>query len=100
MIESLQVDLRRFRTELSDVELQSDIQVNIDGFLKFADFFFDGLFADFASLRRIKKSKVEIEKTKHNLENTLNSLIASQNSIDSSLAKLKAELQELLITVS
>lgn len=100
MIESLQVDLRRFKTELSDVELQYDIQVNIDGFLKFADFFFDGLFADFASLRRIEKSKEEIEKTKHNLENTLNSLIASQNSIDSSIAKLKAELQELLITES
>ena len=45
-VETLQVQLRRFRTELADVEIQADMQVGIDGFLRFADFFFDGLFAD------------------------------------------------------
>jgi len=45
-IEQLQVELRRFKTELADVEITADLQVTVDSFLKFADFFFDGLFAD------------------------------------------------------
>ena len=44
-IEQLQVELRRFKTELADVEITADLQVAVDSFLKFADFFFDGLFA-------------------------------------------------------
>ena len=49
-IEQLQVELRRFKTELADVEITADLQVTVDSFLKFADFFFDGLFADWAVL--------------------------------------------------
>lgn len=45
-VEQLQIDLRRFKTELVDVEITAELQVSVDGFLKFADFFFDGLFAD------------------------------------------------------
>ena len=42
-IEQLQVELRRFKTELSDVEIAADLQVTVDSFLKFADFFFDAV---------------------------------------------------------
>ena len=45
-IEQLQVELRRFKTELADVEIAADLQVTVDSFLQFAAFFFDGLFAD------------------------------------------------------
>ena len=45
-VEQLQGKLRRFKTELADINIQADMQVNIDGFLRFADYFFDGLFAD------------------------------------------------------
>ncbi len=100
LIEQLQVDLRRFNTELSDVELQCDVQINIDGFLRFADFFFDGLFADFASLKRIERSKAEIEEAKKNLENTLNTIIRSQEAIDAQQARIKEKLGELVISVS
>jgi len=33
------------------------MQVNVDGFLRFADYFFDGLFADWAVLDRINQSQ-------------------------------------------
>lgn len=100
LIEQLQVDLRRFNTELSDVDLLCDIQVNIDGFLRFADFFFDGLFADFASLKRIEKSKAEIEEAKSNLEKTLNTIIKSQETIDEQQAAIKEKLDELVLLLS
>ena len=43
----LQSQLRRFRTELADVGSAADgMQVSIDGFMRFANYFFDGFFAD------------------------------------------------------
>ena len=49
-VETLQSQLRRFKTELADVTINADIQVSIDGFLRVADYSFDGIFADWAVL--------------------------------------------------
>ena len=54
-VEYLQSQLRAFRTELADVTISADFQVNIDGFLRFADYVFDGIFADWAVLDRLLK---------------------------------------------
>lgn len=100
LVETMQVNLRRFKTELSDVELDCNISVNIDGFTRFADFFFDGLFADLASLKKIEKSKEQVQKIKINLETTLNSVIRKQESVDSELAKLREKLDGIIISAS
>ena len=63
-VEQLQVELRRFKTELADVEITADLQVAVDSFLKFADFFFDGLFADWAVLDHINQAQSRVENTK------------------------------------
>ena len=57
LVETLQVQLRRFKTELADVTIHADLQVSIDGFMRFADYFFDGLFADWAVLDKIEESQ-------------------------------------------
>ena len=49
-IRDLQWELKSFKTELADVKISADIKVTVDDFLKFADYFFDGLFADWAVL--------------------------------------------------
>ena len=63
-IESLQVELRRFKTELADVKIQANLNVQIDGFLHFADYFFDGLFADWTVLDKIKDSTSKVQDVK------------------------------------
>ena len=70
-VEQLQIDLRRFKTELVDVEITAELQVSVDGFLKFADFFFDGLFADWAVLDHIKQAQEQVENTKQQIEQVL-----------------------------
>lgn len=70
-IEQLQVELRRFKTELSDVEITADLQVTVDSFLKFADFFFDGLFADWAVLDHINQAQSRVENTKGQIKRVL-----------------------------
>ena len=80
-IRNLQWGLQSFKTELADVEIYADIKVTIDDFLKFADYFFDGIFADWAVLDKISDSKSKITSTRYEiiavnskLENQIESL--------------------------
>ncbi len=70
----LQNALRRFGTELTDVKVQAELQVNIEGFPRFADFFFDGIFADFMVLDRIRSSKEQVAQTGKQLTEALKKL--------------------------
>lgn len=74
LIEDLQVQLRRFKTELADVTIQADIQVSIDDFLHFADYFFDGLFADWAVMDQINQSQEQVKQTIKQIEHVLSRL--------------------------
>lgn len=69
--EQLQAQLRRFQTELADVTIQLDIQVNVDGFLRFADYFFDGIFADWAVMDKISQAQSQIQSVKNQIETAL-----------------------------
>ena len=77
-VEQLQEDLRRFKTELTDVTVEADLRVSIDGFLQFADFFFDGLFADLAVMDHIHGSQEKVRKTRDEIQAVLSRLTDMQ----------------------
>lgn len=54
-------DLRIFETELRDVDIASEIGIETDDFLTFADFFFDGVIADYMMHSRIAETKEKID---------------------------------------
>ena len=57
-IEALQAQLRRFGTELRDVDGRGmGLNIQIDGFLTFADYFFDNFFVDMAVNSRIDRPR-------------------------------------------
>lgn len=95
-VETLQVQLRRFRTELADVEIRADMQVKIEGFLKFADFFFDGLFADWAVLDRIHDAQGQVRQTRDQIDGVLARLEAMEQDTGRELAELEAERERLV----
>lgn len=74
LVEQLQGALRQFKTELTDVEVHADLQVGIDGFLRFADYFFDGIFADWTVMKRIGDAKGKVESVKSQIETILGRL--------------------------
>ncbi len=94
-IEQLQVELRRFKTELSDVEITADLQVTVDSFLKFADFFFDGLFADWAVLDHINQAQSRVENTKGQIKRVLALLKKMREDIDVQIADEKESRSSL-----
>lgn len=95
-IESLQSDLRRFKTELSDVEIRADMQVTIDGFLRFADFFFDGLFADWAVLDHIHQSQQQVQTTFEQIEALLTHLKTMQSDNEKAQETARVRLDDLI----
>lgn len=95
-IEHLQSQLRQFKTELADVTIHADLQVNVDGFLRFADYFFDGLFADWAVLDKISQSKSQVQSTKNQIESVLSRLFSMTEAAEREQAEIKDKFNRLV----
>ena len=87
LAERLQMELRRFKTELADVEINPEMQVTVDGFLRFADFFFDNFFTDWAVRDHIVQAQEQVQKT----QNQIHRLLDKLDRMDSAL---KAQLED------
>ena len=97
LVSDLQSKLRRFKTELADIQITANMQVNIDGFLRFADYFFDGLFADWAVGDKISQSMNSVSSTKRQISRTLDKLSSMEKAADSEIARLKLQLDDLVV---
>ena len=97
LVQELQSQLRRFKTELADIQITANMQVNIDGFLRFADYFFDGLFADWAVGDKISQSMNSVSSTKSQISRTLDKLNEMEKAADRGIAILKQQLDELIV---
>ena len=97
LVQELQSQLRRFKTELADIQISANMQVNIDGFLRFADYFFDGLFADWAVGDKISQSMNSVSSTKSQISRTLDKLNEMEKAADRGIAILKQQLDELIV---
>lgn len=96
-VEIMQVQLRRFKTELADVKIHADIQVNINGFVRFADYFFDGLFADLEVLDRITESQTQLQRLKLEISCALDRLEAMLSDITKEQTIIQSNLNELIV---
>ena len=75
-IEDAKRALARFQRELKDVSGLPDLNIDIGSFLTFADFFFDGLFADFLVQRKINQAREKLREASERVEYLLNRLRA------------------------
>lgn len=96
--QELQVLLQRFNKELSDVTIRENLQVNIDGMLRFADFFFDGLLVDAAVLQKIKQALAQVEDTREQILIILRQLQDELEQVHHSSADLRKEMSRLIIS--
>lgn len=73
-MEDAKLQLKKFKKELGDVTVHSDMQLNISGFLSFADFFFDGIIADYLVQTRIADARSQIDEAILQVSTILDSL--------------------------
>lgn len=94
-IQNLQERLRTFKTELTDVTVDAEIQVTVDGFLGFADFFFDGLFADWAVMDEITNATGRVKGVKKDILSVIQELTLMKDEIHQELAEYRKQLENI-----
>ena len=63
-----------FRDELGDIRDVENLNIDIDGFLAFADFFFDGFVADIFVQSKIRKGQQQVREAIRRVEDILSTL--------------------------
>lgn len=96
-VEQLQGQLRKFKTELADVSIQADMQVNVDGFLRFADYFFDGLFTDWAVMDKIDNAQQKVKHTQRQIRDVISQLQQMLEAADVEQSKRNEQMEILVL---
>ena len=76
-MENAKYNLKIFQRELSDVHLSLDLRMEVGGFLSFADFFFDGLVADYLVQSKIEDARRQVSDAIKMISDILRTLRAS-----------------------
>ncbi len=95
-VNSIQTHLHHFHTELADIKLDENLSVQIDGFTKFADFFFDGIFSDWAVQSRINSSIEDIASLHSNIDRVMDKLNALRKTAESNLIRTEEQLKNFI----
>ncbi|MFZ5828286.1 MAG: hypothetical protein ACOY94_28605 [Bacillota bacterium] len=81
--------MARFRRELKDVQMGLHVPVvEMDGFTRFADYFFDGLFMDIAVQSRINESLRSVDSSRRRVSGAL-------HWVDQQLSAARAEVERV-----
>ena len=71
LMEQAKSDIQRFQRELRDVQVSLDLRMEIGSFLSFADFFLDGLVADYMVQSKIADAREQVDDAISRIETIL-----------------------------
>lgn len=77
-LEQARSDLRRFKKELGDISEFGSLGIEVGDFLSFADFFFDGIVADWMVQKKIEDAESKVEAAVIRVNGLLRSLRACE----------------------
>lgn len=60
--------LQRFRNELADLGRTADFNLDVGGFLRFTDYFFDDIFSDLMVQSKIRQGQQQLQQAIHQIE--------------------------------
>ena len=73
-LEDAKRNILLFQKELKDVQEVVELKIEIDGFLSFADFFFDGIVADYLVQSKISEARSQVQDAAIRVERLLQEL--------------------------
>lgn len=80
--------------EIADVKINYDTRFDMDGFAKLADFFFDGLIADWYMQSKINNSYNSVSNVKNQVTSTIYKLQQVVFGLDTALGRKKRTKNE------
>lgn len=99
-MEQVQSDLRRYKAELADVAHTAAFDLQPDGFLQFADFFWDNIFTDFAVRDKIYQAQDQMQELKNQVSRIQMGLEQELKETEQGLTALREEKNELIYSVA
>lgn len=98
-VEALQIELRRFKNELADIDIELGTSTYIEGFLRFSEWFFDGIFADYSIIKRIEEARERICEIRGRIMLVATKLEERETAVNAALAELGSELERILLNI-
>lgn len=95
-IQEVQVRMSRFQRELADVNRSVDLQIDISGFATFADYFFDGLIADWVVQSKIEKSLEQARQAEKTIQDAVNRVEALKRNSSDKIKSLEEQREQLI----
>lgn len=97
-LHNAQIALQRFQNELLDVQNMhtQSLHVETDGFVKFADYFFDDIFSAWSVHSKISTAREQVSRVQDDVHNTLRRLQEKQIKAKEYLEALKQEQTVIL----
>ena len=89
--------LRRFKTELIDINIDDKLSVSIDSTEKFADFFFDGIISNSSVLNHIVESRSKVIKVMTNIRDVIKKLEKMQADNSEEIIRLEWDLGQIIV---
>lgn len=87
---------RKFAKELGDVNLRLTTSLEIDSFVKFADYFFDGLFVDWAVQSKIGRAQDQARQQAHEVSTLVARLKSEQETVARQIKAVQREKAEYI----
>lgn len=97
LIQDLRHELRRFKTEMADVNIDEEIHIEMDDFSEFADWFFDNIFTDWDIKEKIENSQAQAEHTRKQTTDMINMLKDMRDERMKRRIELEEELEEVVV---
>lgn len=88
-IYDLQAQLKKFRSEMVDVDISADVEVNLDEFTRFADIFWDTWFTDWEVSDKVTDSINSIRKIRSRVEGAVKDLLVLKGKNESEQSEIK-----------
>lgn len=96
LMNELQMALRRFKTELVDVNFNAGFVVNISSFDTMMDFFFDNMFFDFMVQSKINDAKRQMDGIYDQINNIMAELESINDRNTSKISGLKEKIRQFI----
>lgn len=99
-LHQVQRSLQRFQNELLDVQEMSHrtLKVNVDGFVTFADYFFDDIFSAWSVHSKLNHSRQQIQNVMDDVSNTLIKLSKQLGLTEKKKAEIYNEIEQIYNT--
>lgn len=96
LMNELQMALRRFKTELVDVNFDARFVVNISSFDTMMDFFFDNMFFDFMVQSKINDAKRQMDGIYDQINNIMAELESINDRNTNKISELKEKIRQFI----